>query len=106
VVSEARGQLRAEAQALGDVMLNLEPLITLHPDARLDYDTAVSRFKAAVASIDSVRSVWRTPARPPVRRRMGRRQSRRRRLDAGGGDLAAAALAEAGISAAGNQSVS
>lgn len=44
--------LRAELAVLSDDVLRLEPEVALHPDARLDYDAAVQRFRAASAALD------------------------------------------------------
>jgi hypothetical protein len=55
-VDETRSQLRAEAQALGDDVIALEPEVTIHPEARLDYDTGVSRYRAVDGSLDSLRT--------------------------------------------------
>lgn len=47
-----RQMLRAELAVLGDDVLSLEPQVVLHPDAKDDFDAAVSRFQAASAALD------------------------------------------------------
>ena len=50
-----RQLLLAELSVLGDDVMGLEPQVTLHPEARPDYDAAVSRFRAAHAALDYAR---------------------------------------------------
>ena len=47
-----RQLLRAELSVLADDVVRLEPEIQLHPDARNDFDAAVSRYRAAQAALD------------------------------------------------------
>ena len=47
-----RQLLRAELSVLADDVLTLEQQVALHPDARVDYDAAVSRYRAAEAALD------------------------------------------------------
>ena len=47
-----RQLLRAEVSVLADDVVRLEPEIQLHPDARNDFDAAVSRYRAAQAALD------------------------------------------------------
>ncbi len=54
--NEARESLRPELQVLADDVLALEPQVTLHPEARADYDAAVSRYRSAEAALPQVRS--------------------------------------------------
>jgi hypothetical protein len=56
-VQDAREGLRPELQLLADDVLDLEPELALHPDAQADYDAAVSRYRAANAAMDQVRSM-------------------------------------------------
>ncbi len=56
-VQDARESLRPELQLLADDVLDLEPDVALHPDAQGDYDAAVSRYRAANAAMDQVRSM-------------------------------------------------
>ncbi|HSH61965.1 MAG TPA: hypothetical protein VK988_20410, partial [Acidimicrobiales bacterium] len=56
-VQDARESLRPELQLLADDVMDLEPDVALHPDARGDYDAAVSRYRAANAAMDQVRSI-------------------------------------------------
>ncbi len=56
-VKEARDSLRPELQVLADDVLALESQVTLHPEARADYDAAVSRYRSAEAALPQVRSV-------------------------------------------------
>lgn len=52
----AQQDLRAELSVLADDVLRLEPEVEVHPEARQDYDAAVSRYKwldAGIAQIDS-----------------------------------------------------
>lgn len=44
--------LRAELSVLSEDVLRLEPEVTLHPDARQDYDAATQRVRAASAALD------------------------------------------------------
>ena len=44
--------LRAELSVLSEDVMRLEPEVALHPDARIDYDAAVDRFRAASAALD------------------------------------------------------
>ncbi len=44
--------LRAELSVLADDVVRLEPEIELHPEARTDFDAAVSRYRAAQAAMD------------------------------------------------------
>lgn len=56
-VQDARESLRPELQLLADDVMDLEPDVALHPDAQGDYDAAVSRYRAANAAMDQVRSM-------------------------------------------------
>ena len=56
-VKEARDSLRPELAVLADDVLALESQVTLHPEARADYDAAVSRYRSAEAALPQVRSV-------------------------------------------------
>ncbi|MBA2750698.1 MAG: hypothetical protein H0U41_00450 [Actinobacteria bacterium] len=56
-VQDAREGLRPELQLLADDVLDLEPELALHPDAQADYAAAVSRYRAANAAMDQVRSM-------------------------------------------------
>ena len=47
-----RQMLRAELSVLADDVVRLEPEVELHPDARSDFDAAVSRYRAAQAALD------------------------------------------------------
>ncbi len=47
-----RQLLRAEISVLADDVVRLEPEVQLHPDARTDFDAAVSRYRAAEAALD------------------------------------------------------
>jgi hypothetical protein len=47
-----RQLLRAEISVLADDVVRLEPEIQLHPDARADFEAAVSRYRAAQAALD------------------------------------------------------
>jgi hypothetical protein len=47
-----RQLLRAEISVLADDVVRLEPEIQLHPEARGDFDAAVSRYRAAQAALD------------------------------------------------------
>jgi hypothetical protein len=47
-----RQLLRAEISVLADDVVRLEPEVQLHPEARADFDAAVSRYRAAQAAID------------------------------------------------------
>jgi hypothetical protein len=51
-----RNLLQAELSVLAQDVTELEPEVTLHPDARDDYDAGVTRFRAAEAAIDSAGS--------------------------------------------------
>lgn len=44
--------LHAELSVLADDVMRLEPEVALHPEARADYDAAVSRYRAASAALD------------------------------------------------------
>ena len=47
-----RQMLQADLSVLGDDVLALEPEVTMHPDARDDYDAGVTRFKSAQAALE------------------------------------------------------
>jgi hypothetical protein len=47
-----RQVLRAEISVLADDVVRLEPEIQLHPEARTDFEAAVSRYRAAQAALD------------------------------------------------------
>ena len=47
-----RQLLRAEISVLADDVVRMEPEVQLHPDARNDFDAAVSRYRAAQAALD------------------------------------------------------
>lgn len=55
IVSRREG-LRPYLQMLGDDVMQLEAEVTLKPDARDEYDAAVSRFRAGSAGLDQVRT--------------------------------------------------
>lgn len=42
----------AELSVVAEDVVNLEPLVQQHPQARADYDNAVSRYRAAQAAIE------------------------------------------------------
>ena len=46
-----RQLLSAELSVLGSDVLELEPQVTMHPDARPDYDAGVTRYKSAQAAL-------------------------------------------------------
>jgi hypothetical protein len=46
-----RQVLEAELSVLGDDVLALEPEVTMHPEARADYDAGVTRYKSAEAAM-------------------------------------------------------
>ncbi|MFN2608327.1 MAG: hypothetical protein ABR511_10650, partial [Acidimicrobiales bacterium] len=47
-----RSVLRAEVSVLADDVMALEPQVTLHPEARADYDAGVARYKVAEAALE------------------------------------------------------
>lgn len=47
-----RQVLRAELSVLGDDVMALEPHVSLHPEAREDYDAGVNRYRSAQAALD------------------------------------------------------
>jgi hypothetical protein len=47
-----RQLLQAELSVLGSDVLELEPNVTMHPDARPDYDAGVTRYKSAQAAME------------------------------------------------------
>jgi hypothetical protein len=47
-----RQMLQAELSVLGDDVLALEPQVTMHPDARADYDAGVTRYRSATAAME------------------------------------------------------
>ncbi len=47
-----RQLLQAELSVLGHDVMELEPDVTLHPDARPDYDAGVTRYQSAKAALD------------------------------------------------------
>jgi hypothetical protein len=47
-----RQVLKAELSVLADDVVRLEPEVELHPEARSDFDAAVSRYRAAQAAVD------------------------------------------------------
>lgn len=47
-----RQLLQAELSVLGSDVIELEPHVTLHPDARPDYDAGVTRYQSAVAAME------------------------------------------------------
>ena len=47
-----RQVLRAELSVLGEDVMQLEPEMTMHPEARPDYDAGVARFRSAEAALD------------------------------------------------------
>jgi hypothetical protein len=47
-----RQLLRAEVSVLADDVVRLEPEVLLHPEARNDFDAAVSRYRAAQAALE------------------------------------------------------
>lgn len=53
----AREQLRPELSVLADDVLLLEPEVVTTPEARADYDAAVSRYRAAEAAIGGIRTI-------------------------------------------------
>jgi hypothetical protein len=48
-----RSVLDAQLAVLADDVVNLAPQVDLHPDARLDYDAAVSRYRVAQAALEN-----------------------------------------------------
>jgi len=44
--------LAAELSVVAEDVVNLEPLVNQHPEARADYDSGVSRYRAAQAAIE------------------------------------------------------
>ncbi|HEX4903748.1 MAG TPA: hypothetical protein VFV42_13100 [Acidimicrobiales bacterium] len=44
--------LRAELSVLADDVMRLEPEVVTHPEARIDYEAATQRFRAASAALD------------------------------------------------------
>jgi hypothetical protein len=48
-----RSVLEAQLAVLADDVVNLGPQVDLHPDARLDYDAAVSRYRVAQAALEN-----------------------------------------------------
>ena len=51
-VAADRQMLQAELSVLGDDVLALEPQVTMHPDARADYDAGVTRYRSAQAALE------------------------------------------------------
>lgn len=47
-----RQLLQAELSVLGQDVMELEPHVTMHPDARPDYDAGVTRFQSAQAALE------------------------------------------------------
>ncbi|MGI8808912.1 MAG: hypothetical protein ACR2KK_13945 [Acidimicrobiales bacterium] len=47
-----RQLLQAELSVLGSDVMELEPHVTLHPDARPDYDAGVTRYQSAQAALE------------------------------------------------------
>jgi hypothetical protein len=47
-----RQMLRAQLSVLSDDVMRLEPQVTLHPEARTDYEAAVERYRIASAAMD------------------------------------------------------
>jgi hypothetical protein len=47
-----RQLLQAELSVLGNDVMELEPHVTLHPDARPDYDAGVTRYQSAQAALE------------------------------------------------------
>ena len=47
--------VEAELSVLGDDVVGLADVVALHPEARADYDAGVSRYRAAVAALESAR---------------------------------------------------
>ncbi|MCU1497921.1 MAG: hypothetical protein JWM47_1874 [Acidimicrobiales bacterium] len=47
-----RQMLRAQLSVLADDVMRLEPEVTLHPDARNDYEAATERYRVASAALD------------------------------------------------------
>ena len=47
-----RQLLQAELSVLGQDVMDLEPDVTLHPDARPDYDAGVTRYQSAKAALE------------------------------------------------------
>ena len=47
-----RQLLQAELSVLGQDVMELEPDVTLHPDARPDYDAGVTRYQSAKAALE------------------------------------------------------
>ena len=50
-----RHMVEAELSVLGDDVVGLADVVALHPEARADYDAGVSRYRAAVAALESAR---------------------------------------------------
>ena len=47
-----RQLLQAELSVLGSDVVELEPHVTMHPDARADYDAGVTRYRSAQAALE------------------------------------------------------
>ena len=47
-----RQMLQAELSVLGNDVIQLEPQVTMHPDARPDYDAGVTRYQSAQAAME------------------------------------------------------
>jgi hypothetical protein len=47
-----RQVLQADLSVLGSDVLGLEPEVTMHPDARADYDAGVTRYRSAQAAME------------------------------------------------------
>lgn len=47
-----RQMLQAELSVVADDVMNLEPQVAIHPEARDDYEAAVSRYRAAQAAME------------------------------------------------------
>ena len=47
-----RQLLQAELSVLGSDVMELEPHVTVHPDARADYDAGVTRYRSAQAALE------------------------------------------------------
>ncbi|HEX2118030.1 MAG TPA: hypothetical protein VHF91_02510 [Acidimicrobiales bacterium] len=55
-----RQLLQAELSVLGSDVMELEPHVTMHPEARPDYDAGVTRYRSAQAALSTptTRSTW------------------------------------------------
>ncbi len=57
VLAGDKADLQAELSVLADDVMRLEPEVSLHPEARDDYEAGVARYKWALAAVDSIDSI-------------------------------------------------